>query len=141
MTRKEQVMRTFWHFTALLLFLVGASFASPEEDVFAGCYSLKQDGEVWLKIERAEDTYYASIRDTNGWKERAGLHPGTQQELSEIFENDSARIRSSLIADAGPFAMFHVQAGETYNNYKSKTDYITYILIGAGSAYKKACLN
>jgi len=134
-------MRTFLHFTVLLLFLVSASFASPEEDVFAGCYSLTQDGEPSLKIEKTEDTYYASLRDRNGWKDRAKLHPGTQQELSEVFENNSARIRSSLIADKGAFALFHVQAGETYSGYKSKTDYITYILIGAGSAYKKDCLN
>jgi hypothetical protein len=39
----------------------------------------------------------------------------------------------------GPFALFHVQAGETYAGYKSETDYIVFILIGAGSAHKKDC--
>ena len=132
-------MRIFWHFTALFLLLVSASSASSGEDVFVGCYSLDHDGKPWLKIEKPEDTYYISIRDRDGWKEGAGLHPGTQQELSDIFENDSTRIKSSLIVDNGAFALFHVQAGETYGGYKAKTDYITYILIGAGSAYKKDC--
>ena len=134
-------MRPSWHSAVLLLFLVSASSASFGEDVFVGCYSLDHDGEPWLKIEHIEDTYSVSMRDRDGWKEGAGLHPGTQQEISQIFENDSAKIKSSLVADMGPFALFHVQAGETYSSFKAKTDYITYILIGAGSAYKTACIN
>jgi hypothetical protein len=134
-------MRTFWHATVLLLLLVNASFASSEDDVFSGCYSLNDDGDPWIKIEQIEDSYFVSIRDRTGWKEGARLNPGTQQELSELFDNDSARIKSSLIADKGAFALFYVQAGETYGGYRAKTDYITYILIGAGSAYKKDCIN
>ena len=132
-------MRIFWHFTALFLLLVSASSASSEEDVFVGCYSLDHDGEPWIKVEHIEDTYSVSMRDRDGWKEGVSLHLGAQQELSEIFEKDSTRIKSSLIVDNGAFALFHVQAGETYGGYKAKTDYITYILIGAGSAYKKDC--
>jgi len=134
-------MRTFWHFTVPLLLLVNASFASSGGDVFSGCYSLNDDGDPWIKIEQIEDSYFVSMRDRTGWKEGVRLNPGTQQELSELFDNDSARIKSSLIADNGPFALFHVQAGGTYGGYKAKTDYITYILIGAGSAYKKDCIN
>lgn len=134
-------MRIFWHFTVLLLLLANASSASSEEDIFSGCYSLKQGGKPGLKIEKTEDTYYVSLGDKDGWKEGSRLHPGTQQELSEIFENDSTRIKSSLVADDGPFAIFHVQTGETYDGYKAKSDYITYILIGAGAAYKTDCIN
>jgi len=134
-------MRTFWHFTVTLLLLVNASFASSGEDVFSGCYSLNDDGDPWIKIEQIEDSYFVSMRDRTGWKEGVRLNPGTQQELSELFDNDSARIKSSLIADKGRFALFHVQAGGTYGGYKAKTDYITYILIGASSAYKKDCIN
>ena len=134
-------MRTSRHSAVLLMFLVSASSASSGEDVFVGCYSLDHDGEPWLKVEHIEDTYSVSMRDRDGWKEGAGLHPGTQQEISEIFENDSAKIKSSLVADMGPFALFHVQTGETYSGFKAKTDYIMYILVGASSAYKKACMN
>jgi|LGVF01.1.fsa_nt_gb hypothetical protein len=134
-------MRIFWHFTTLFLLLVSASSASSGGDVFAGCYSLDQDGEPWIKIEKPEETYYVSLRDNDGWKEGRGLHPGTQQELSEFFENDGTRIKASLVADKGRFALFHVQAGETYGGFKAGTDYITYIIIGAGSAYKKDCIN
>ena len=134
-------MRTFWHFTVLLLFLVSASSASSEENVFAGCYSLGHDGEPWLKIEKIESTYFVSLRDNDGWEEGASLHPGTQQELSDFFENDSTRIKSSLVADKGRFALFHVQAGETYGGYKAETDYFTYIFIRSGSVYKKDCIN
>jgi len=132
-------MRSFWHFTVLLLFLLGTSSASSGEDALAGCYSLDQDDEPWLRIEIIEGIYHVSIRDRDGWGESASLHPGSQKELSKIFENDSARIKSSLVADMGPFALFHVQAGETYGGYKTETDYIVFILIGAGSAHKKDC--
>jgi len=137
----KQVVRTFWHFALLTLFLSNATFANSAEDVFTGCYSLDQKGDPWLKIEIIEGTYYISIKDNKGWKEGAGLHAGTQQELSELFENDSTRIRSSLIADEGLFALFHVQAGEAYSGYKAETDYLMYLIIGAGSAYKKDCIN
>ena len=132
-------MRSYWSLTALLLFLFSTSSACSGEDVLAGCYSLDQDDEPWLKIEKIEETYHVSIKDRDGWGEPASLHPGSQKELAEIFENDSARIKSSLVADMGPFALFHVQAGETYAGYKSETDYIVFILIGAGSAHKKDC--
>ena len=132
-------MKSYWYLTALLLFLVGISSASYGGDILAGCYSLDQDDEPWLKIEKTEGTYHVSIRDRDGWGESASLHPGSQKELSEIFEGDSARIKSSLVADMGPFALFHVQAGETYGGYKSETDYIVFILIGAASAHKKDC--
>jgi len=134
-------MRTCWRLTVLLLFLVSASSASSGEDVFTGCYSLNQDGEPWIKIEKTEDGYSVSLKEHDGWKKAASLHPGSQQELSELFENDGIRIESSLIADKGAFALFHVQAGETYGGYKATTDYITYILIGASSAHKKNCIN
>ena len=134
-------MRTSRYLAVTLLFLVGASSASSGEDVFVGCYSLDHDGEPWIKIEKPEETYYVSLRDNDGWKEGRGLHPGTQPELSEFFENDGARIKASLVADKGRFALFHVQAGETYGGFKAGTDYITYIIIGAGSAYKKDCIN
>ena len=134
-------MRIFWHFTGLLLFLLNASSASSGEDVFAGCFSLDQDGEPWLKIEEIEGTKYVSIKDRDGWQEGASLHPATQQELSELFEKDGTRIKAGLVADEGPFALFHVKAGETYGGYKAETDYIAYILIGTGSAYKKDCLD
>jgi len=133
-------MRSFWHFIVLLLLLPSATSASSGEDVLAGCYSLDQDDEPWLRIEKIEGIYHVSIRDRDGWGESASLHPGSQKELSEIFENDSARIKSSLVADMGPFALFHVQAGETYGGYKTETDYIVFILIGAGSAHKKDCI-
>ena len=132
-------MRIFWHFTALFLLLVSASSASSGEDVFAGCYSLTPEQEPSLKIEKIENTYGVSLRVKDGWGEAESLHPGTQKEVSEVFDNDSTKIKSSLVADMGPFALFHVQAGETYSGYKAKTDYIAYILIGAGSAYKKDC--
>ena len=134
-------MRTFRHFTVLLLFLVSASSARSGDDFLAGCYSLDHDGKPWLKIEKIQGTYDVSIKDRDGWGESASLHPGTQQELSELFENDSPGIKSSLIADMGPFALFHVQAGEAYAGYKAETDYIVFILIGAASAYKKDCIN
>jgi hypothetical protein len=134
-------MRTFRHFTVLCLCLVNAASASPGEDVFVGCYSLNHDGEPWIKIENIEDSYYVSLKDKDGWNEAASLHPGSQQELSDLFENDSARIKSSLLADKGAFALFHVEAGETYGGYKAGSDYITYILIGAASAHKKDCID
>jgi len=132
-------MSGFRHFIVLLLFLVHSSSARCEEDVFAGCYSLVRDGETWIKIEKPEDSYYLSLKDREGWQEAVSLHSGSQQELSELFGSDGARIKSSLIADKGFFALFHVQAGETYSGYKAKTDYFIYILIGSGPAYKKDC--
>ena len=132
-------MKSYWHLTTILLFLISNSSMSYGEDVLTGCYSLDQDDEPWLKIEKTEETYHVSIKDRDGWGESASLHPGSQKELSEIFESDSARIKSSLVADMGPFALFHVQAGETYGGYKSETDYIVFILIGASSAHKKDC--
>jgi hypothetical protein len=138
---RKTVMRTCWRLTVLLLFLVSASSASSGEDVFAGCYSLNQDGEPWIRIEKTEESYSVSLKEHDGWKEAASLHPGSQQELSELFENDGIRIESSLIADKGAFALFHVQAGETYGGYKATTDYLTYILIGASSAHKKNCID
>jgi len=132
-------MKSHWHLTALLLFLISTSSASSGEDVLAGCYSLDQDDEPWLRIEKKEETYHVSIRDRDGWGESASLHPGSQKELSEIFDNDSDRIKSSLVADMGPFALFQVQAGETYGGYETQTDYIVFILIGAASAHKKDC--
>ena len=134
-------MRTSRHPAVLLVFLVSASSASSGEDDLSGCYSLDPDHEPLLKIEKIESTYGVSLRDKDGWKEAESLHPGTQQEISEVFENDSAKIKSSLLADMGPFALFHVQAGETYSGFKAKTDYITYIFVGVSSAYKKACIN
>ena len=134
-------MRTSWHLTVLLLFLVSASFASPEEDVFAGCYSLDQDNEPVLKVEIIEDTYYVSLRDYDGWAGTEDLRPGTQQELSELFDSDSTRIKSSLVADKGLFGLFHVQTGETYSGYKAETDYIAFISHGGGSVYKIDCIN
>jgi hypothetical protein len=134
-------MRTFWRLTVLWLFSVSASSASSGEDVFAGCYSLNHDGEPWIKIEKIEGSYSVSLKERDGWKEGASLRPGSQQELSELFENDGARIESSLIADKGAFALFHVQAGDTYGGYKTETDYLMYILIGASSVHKKNCIN
>jgi len=115
--------------------------ASSGEDVFVGCYSLNQGSEPWIKIEKIEDSYHVSLKDSDGWNEGASLHPGSQQELSDLFENESAGIKSSLLADKGAFALFHVQAGGTYGGYKAVTDYIMYILIGAASAHKENCTN
>ena len=134
-------MKVFWNFTVLLLLLGTATSASSGEEDLAGCYSLDHDDEPWLKIQKTDDSYSVSIKDKNGWGESASLHPGTQKELSEIFESDSSRIRSSLVADMGPFALFHVRAGETYGGYKAETDYIVYILVGAGSAHKRDCMD
>jgi len=127
------------HLMVLLLCLGHASPARSEEDVFGGCYSLKPDGDIWMKIDKSEDSYSLSLKDRDGWQEGVSLHQGSQQELSELFETDAPRIKSSLIADKGFFALFHVQAGETYGGYKAETDYFIYILIGTGSAYKQAC--
>ncbi|MGB5716387.1 MAG: hypothetical protein WBN81_04750 [Gammaproteobacteria bacterium] len=134
-------MRTFRHFTVLCLCLVNTASASSGEDVFVGCYSLNHGGEPWIKIEKIEDSYHVSLKDNDGWNEGASLHPGSQQELSDLFENESAGIKSSLLADKGAFALFHVQAGGTYGGYKAATDYIMYILIGAASAHKENCTN
>jgi len=132
-------MSGFGHFIVLILCLVHTTLARSEEDVFAGCYSLIRDGETWIKIEKSEDSYSLSLKDRDGWQDGVSLHTGSQQELSELFESDAARIKSSLIADKGFFALFHVQAGETYGGYKAKTDYFIYILVGSGPAYKKDC--
>ena len=132
-------MRGFGHFIMLLLCLAHAALARSDEDVFTGCYSLNRDDDSWIKIEKPEDDYVLSLKDRDGWQDGVSLHPGTQQELSDLFESDGARIKSSLIADKGYFALFHVQAGETYGGYKAKTDYFIYILIGSGPAYKKVC--
>ena len=134
-------MRTFRHIIVLLLVLASATAAGAGEGDLAGCYSLDQGGDPWLRIEETDGTYTVTLKDRDGWNEGSSLHPGTQKELSGIFENDSSRIKSSLIADEGLFALFHVQAGEVYGGYKAKTDYITYILIGAGSAYKNDCID
>jgi hypothetical protein len=134
-------MRILWHLAVLLLFIANAASASTGEDVFSGCYSLNHDGEPWIKVENIKDTYFVSIRNRDGWQDGVRLHLGEQQELFDIFEKDSIRIKSSLIVDDGAFALFHVHAGETYGGYKAKTDYITYILIGAASAHKKDCID
>lgn len=134
-------MKTFWHVTVLLLILVNASSASSGEDVFSGCYSLARHAKPSLKIDKTEDTYFVAMGDKDGWKERVSLHPGVQQEIAQIFKKDSNRIKSSLVADDGPFALFHVQAGETYNGHKAESDYFTYIFIRGGSAYKKDCID
>ena len=136
---ETRFMRLLLKITLAFFVLSNTSCSRTAEDIFAGCYSIKSGGEPGIKVENIDGTYYASMKENNVWTEGSSLRPATQDELSNLFGEDSGKIKSSLTADKKGFGLFHVTAGESFRGEVAETDYLAFILLGVGSVYKTDC--
>lgn len=93
-----------------------------------------------LRASKDSGRYQLAIREGDKWE----VHPESiraarPDELDDLFRADTANVAESLIAPEGALGLFRMKKGATLQGKPMNTEYVAFVVLGAGPVYKVDC--